>query len=62
MIGDTYKEQLEKTKEVNDEDMEYFCIAAFGEKEVLHEVSFALQQGEFVCLIGHSGCGKWCRR
>lgn len=32
--------------------------AAFGEKEVLHEVSFALQQGEFVCLCGLNGAGK----
>ena len=32
--------------------------AAYGEKEVLHEVSFALQQGEFVCLCGPNGAGK----
>jgi nitrate/nitrite transport system ATP-binding protein len=27
-------------------------------KPVFDEVSFALSQGEFVCIIGHSGCGK----
>ncbi len=35
MTGDTYKEQLEKTKETKEEDMKYFCIVAFGEKEKL---------------------------
>ncbi len=39
MTGDTYKEQLEKTKEVSDEDTEYFCVAAFGEKEVLNPIT-----------------------
>ena len=32
--------------------------AAYGEKEVLHDVSFALQKGEFVCLCGPNGAGK----
>jgi nitrate/nitrite transport system ATP-binding protein len=27
-------------------------------KPVFDNVSFALDQGEFVCIIGHSGCGK----
>ena len=27
-------------------------------KSVFADVSFALAKGEFVCLIGHSGCGK----
>jgi nitrate/nitrite transport system ATP-binding protein len=27
-------------------------------KPVFADVSFALSQGEFVCIIGHSGCGK----
>lgn len=35
MTGDTYKEQLNKTLETSKEEMEYFCIAAFGEKEVI---------------------------
>lgn len=35
MTGDTYKEQLDKTLETSDEDMKYFCITAFGEKEII---------------------------
>ncbi|MBK8324089.1 MAG: ABC transporter ATP-binding protein [Betaproteobacteria bacterium] len=27
-------------------------------KPVFENVSFALERGEFVCIIGHSGCGK----
>jgi len=27
-------------------------------KPVFAEVSFTMQRGEFVCIIGHSGCGK----
>ncbi|WP_425549576.1 ABC transporter ATP-binding protein [Acidovorax lacteus] len=27
-------------------------------KPVFDDVSFELQRGEFVCIIGHSGCGK----
>jgi nitrate/nitrite transport system ATP-binding protein len=27
-------------------------------KPVFADVSFSLDQGEFVCIIGHSGCGK----
>lgn len=29
-----------------------------GELTVFDEVQFALDKGEFVCIIGHSGCGK----
>ncbi len=29
-----------------------------ADKPVFDDVSFALAQGEFVCIIGHSGCGK----
>lgn len=29
-----------------------------GQTQVFGEVSFTVFQGEFVCLIGHSGCGK----
>lgn len=29
-----------------------------GELTVFDEIRFALQKGEFVCIIGHSGCGK----
>jgi len=29
-----------------------------GSKPVFANVSFSLERGEFVCVIGHSGCGK----
>jgi nitrate/nitrite transport system ATP-binding protein len=29
-----------------------------GETEVFAGVNFAIEKGEFVCIIGHSGCGK----
>jgi nitrate/nitrite transport system ATP-binding protein len=29
-----------------------------GDLTVFEDVSFALDKGEFVCIIGHSGCGK----
>lgn len=39
MTGNTYKEQLIKTEETSEEDMEYFCVAAFGEKEVIDPIT-----------------------
>ena len=30
----------------------------FGEEEVLADISFEVQRGSFVCIIGLSGCGK----
>ena len=39
MTGDTYKEQIDKTKETNDENMKYYCVVAFGEKEVLDPIT-----------------------
>ena len=29
-----------------------------GELTVFEDIRFALEKGEFVCIIGHSGCGK----
>jgi len=29
-----------------------------GGDPVFEEVSFAIERGEFICIIGHSGCGK----
>jgi nitrate/nitrite transport system ATP-binding protein len=29
-----------------------------NENEVLHDVTLAIEQGEYVSIIGHSGCGK----
>ncbi len=39
MTGDTYREQLNKTLETSSEDMNYFCIAAFGEKEIIDSLT-----------------------
>src|SRR6266446_3882596 len=30
----------------------------FGETAVFDNIWFGIERGEFVCLIGHSGCGK----
>lgn len=30
----------------------------YGDAVVFDEVNFSIAQGEFVCIIGHSGCGK----
>ena len=30
----------------------------YGESVVFDSVNFGIRQGEFVCIIGHSGCGK----
>ena len=29
--------------------------ASYGDKEVLRDINFSLQQGEFVCLCGPNG-------
>lgn len=39
MTGDTYKEQLEKTKEVNTEEHNYFGLLAFGEIEKINSIT-----------------------
>jgi nitrate/nitrite transport system ATP-binding protein len=30
----------------------------FGDSVVFDSVNFGIRQGEFVCIVGHSGCGK----
>ncbi|GMV58015.1 MAG: ABC transporter ATP-binding protein [Betaproteobacteria bacterium] len=35
-----------------------FPAANGGETTVFEDVHFGIERGEFVCLIGHSGCGK----
>lgn len=39
MTGDTYKEQLEKTKDVNTEEHNYFGLLAFGEIEKINPIT-----------------------
>jgi nitrate/nitrite transport system ATP-binding protein len=38
--------------------VEHLAKAYQADKPVFADVSFAIDQGEFVCIIGHSGCGK----
>ncbi|WP_431104317.1 ABC transporter ATP-binding protein [Roseateles noduli] len=30
----------------------------YGDTTIFEDVDFTLRQGEFVCIVGHSGCGK----
>jgi len=39
MTGDTYKEQLEKTIASTYEELNFYCIVAFGEKEKLDPIT-----------------------
>jgi nitrate/nitrite transport system ATP-binding protein len=38
--------------------VENLAKAYQADKPVFADVSFAIDRGEFVCIIGHSGCGK----
>lgn len=39
--------------------IEYKDISmAYGEKEIIHNLNLTVKQGEFVTIIGSSGCGK----
>ncbi|MDQ7746091.1 ABC transporter ATP-binding protein [Hydrogenophaga pseudoflava] len=38
--------------------VEQLAKAYHADKPVFADVSFGIAQGEFVCIIGHSGCGK----
>jgi len=31
---------------------------SYGQQHVLHDLSFSVEKGEFICLTGKSGCGK----
>ncbi|MGQ1946587.1 ATP-binding cassette domain-containing protein [Geofilum sp. OHC36d9] len=31
---------------------------SYGEQKILHDLTFTVDKGEFVCLTGKSGCGK----
>jgi nitrate/nitrite transport system ATP-binding protein len=38
--------------------VENLCKSYVAGKPVFADVSFTLNKGEFVCIVGHSGCGK----
>lgn len=37
MTGDTYVEQLERTKETAEQDLDYYGVCLFGEKKILED-------------------------
>ena len=56
-----WNEQSERTGHVaqaNFLQIEKLAKAYQADKPVFADVSFSVARGEFVCIIGHSGCGK----
>lgn len=43
---------------INIKDLSFSYIDRLETYEVLNRMSFEILDGEFVCLLGHSGCGK----
>lgn len=39
MIGQSAEDQLQKTKQTNDEDVEYFAVLVFGKSDVVHAMT-----------------------
>ena len=67
MWSDTFARTLSAPIGLNQEDtpnvnallkIEGLSKAFVAAKPVFADVSFSLARGEFVCIIGHSGCGK----
>ena len=55
--------ELSKVQPLNSRQQDFVKVeklskAFVAEKPVFADVSFTLSRGEFVCIIGHSGCGK----
>ncbi len=45
---------MSNTNIINFQDINFF----YGQQNVLHNLSFSVKKGEFICLTGKSGCGK----
>ena len=57
-MADQSNKSARKMIEVEGLERRFPNPADKGETQVFGEVSFSVAEGEFVCLIGHSGCGK----
>ncbi len=52
-------EELEQTRVIETINLgKTFVSESKAETEVFNNLNFDIKAGEFVCLIGHSGCGK----
>ena len=40
------------------DDKSYLTPAGNRDKQVIKNLSLSLKNNEFICLVGHSGCGK----